>query len=55
MILDDSELQQNGVEHVSPVTSIDGVDVSEYLAKLSQVVHYNGYNAHDPDALYVSL
>ncbi|PKY00694.1 hypothetical protein P168DRAFT_335489 [Aspergillus campestris IBT 28561] len=51
----DGELQRNGVEHVSPVTFIDGVAVSEYLAKLSQVVHYNGYNAHDPDAQYNNL
>ena len=55
MSLDDDELQRNGVEHVSPVTSIDEVDVSEYLEKLSRVVNYNPHNAHDPDALYVCL
>ncbi|PLN76811.1 hypothetical protein BDW42DRAFT_198772 [Aspergillus taichungensis] len=42
----------NSAEHVSLVMSIDGVNANEYLEKLSRVVNYNHYNAHDPDALY---
>ncbi|KAA8641734.1 uncharacterized protein ATNIH1004_010673 [Aspergillus tanneri] len=51
----DAELQHKGEKNVSPVESIDGIDVEGYLEKLASGFFYPLSSARDPDALYNSL
>lgn len=46
----DAKLLANGRNQVSPVTSINGVDVDDYLVNSALNAHFQDY-----DALYVSL
>lgn len=48
LVTDDAKLQQSGIKNVSPIVSINGTEVAEFLASYA-----SGQSLQDRDAQYV--